>query len=104
MIIETRESSKYHRSVLTIVSYFDSQDPMQLARNWLGHVNSFVSISYLTTFYVSCYIYLLFYFKYVHFFHSVDKNVNLPGHSPIYRYEKPIVSSHIDEMKYLDGE
>ncbi|XP_050484433.1 uncharacterized protein LOC126870609 isoform X23 [Bombus huntii] len=34
----------------------------------------------------------------------VDKNVNLPGHSPIYRYDKSIVSSHIDEMKYLDGE
>ena len=36
----------------------------------------------------------------IYFFHSIDKNVNLPGH----RYEKSIVSSHIDEIKYLDGD
>lgn len=63
MIIETRESLKYHRSVLTIVSYFDSQDPMQLARNCLGHVNSFVSISYLTTFWKSTFPVIYIYYS-----------------------------------------
>lgn len=60
MIIETRESLKYHRSVLTIVSYFD---PMQLARNCLGHVNSFVSISYLTTFWKSTFPVIYIYYS-----------------------------------------